>query len=788
MKNYICPECGKEIKDKFWVSIGGIFLSTTESINPYTVYAFLHDKVVLNEKVMDCPEFSIISNFITTWNDVLNEDDDEVVDLRKRIIEQSPECEKYYEILDSADISYIQPVLGYEMDIECDAAGVNCNQYVWATIVVKKIRDALLNYNRIVRYMLSAELDENVNLEKSNWCCVNLVECFTMHKLKNILESLTFLYDPVKLKADNEEAQVIIRMIQTADTCILKLHDDWCHPTIEEGEDGKHYLVNFQYGKNRGYIRICPECGAHIVSRLGIYDQKIISFIGMPSSGKSTLINSIYAALNRGGKGIFGINCKFDMNDPMYDEYEASYNNAQLNYLSTQKTLMGEHPSLSLYLEHNGKKGIYSFVDVPGEYFTATDIDKARNEVDMFHLNVMSHSDVLCLVVAGEQILPVKNMQLGDQRLAVFDPETLNYFINRIYNFKNIVLEGKCDIPVFFTITKPDEIKPDENAYDEVNGRIVWAESRIGNESEKHEVCQEQINTLYDILKSYQVIINETDIIDMNTLCELQDLSHRFILGASSSREFILKLFNALIGTTEIENVPMFMVSPFGFYASHDIWQISEEEKRYAIDNRVQFKNYPKDKLDLLIHALPEELTDKLPEEYSNNELQNIQKDMNITKSDLESILLNSYRERHKNDRPFGLEALLSWIFAFTGLMDFGFKKEHADREWYRNFFSNNRGALCRYKKKEEWELFVKNTIKRQDLMRKITESDSDIKSKSNELASCKAELDSMSFFKRIIYGGTLKRTINKCESDIATYTEQRNAWQVELDSIKVGI
>lgn len=762
MKSYICPECGNEIVDQFFVSIGGLFLSDQEEINPFSVYAFLNDGVELNEKAFDLEEFSIIRDFRKFYSTVCSternrrnqtssaddEEDDSnefCLEFIKEMAEQSTlddkilnNVDEYIRILENADVNYICPVLKYDIDPAVNVYSEECVKYVWAYIMVKKLKEALNNYNRIIRYLLSVDISEYNDFSDVKWCEVDLLECFADDKYAELLKNMTFIVETTRRQNDTKEAMQILSMIKTVNKCHLKLFKEWCRSTTETADDGKPYLVNFQYGRNRGYIRVCPKCGAHIASRLGLYEQKIISLIGMPASGKSTLINSIYASLRGEEVGKYKISSNFDVCEPMYNYYKGNFDNASLYGLSAEKTELGQYPSLSICLEKNRKKYIYSFVDVPGEYFKAENVNDAFNKVDMFHLSVMKHSDVLCLIIAGEQLMPPVEGINNISTMATNDIKALENFIERVHTFKESVLEdNKNNIPVFLVVTKPDAIKPGENDYNTINEgtddeKKIWQPSFNNDDQEdgaEKAVSYNEINELYSYLNRNNLFFDKSSIIDLEKLLEIQKLSHKFILGAPKTKSFISRLVSSLRESCVIEKIPIFMVSAFGYYAATGVWQISKEEKIDALKNQASLREISEAELEILVSGTDADYTDDISEnnedigeidnfdididESSNEKIHRVQRKYNLKKTDIEEIILAYYKERHSTDRPFGLNSFLSWILAYTGLIDYAIGSENIaeGKERQRKLFCYYRGKLRTYDGVDVWRVRIKNAL-----------------------------------------------------------------------------
>lgn len=814
MKSYICPECGKEIVDQFFVSIGGLFLSDQEEINPFSVYAFLNDDVKLNDTAFELEEFNILKDFRTFYSGVCKaekntkskkastEDEEDNNEFGLEFIKVQAEnyelddkvlnnVDEYIRILENADVNYICPVLKYDFDPAVNVYSEECVKYVWAYIMVKKLKDALNNYNRIIRYLLSVDISKYDDFSDIKWCEVDLLECFAENKYANLLRNLTFIVDAERRRIDTTEARQIISMIKTADKCRLKLFKDWCRPTTERADDGKSYLVNFQYGKNRGYIRVCPECGAHIASRLGLYEQKIISLIGMPASGKSTLINSIYASFRGEEAGKYRIISNFDVCEPMYNYYKGNFDNASLYGLSAEKTELGQYPSLSICLEKNRKKYIYSFVDVPGEYFKASNVDDAFNNVDMFHLSVMKHSDVLCLIIAGEQIIPPVESNKNISTMAMNDIKALENFITRVGVFKNSVLEGNPNnIPVFLVVTKPDAIKPGENDYNTINEgsddeKKIWQPSfnnDVQEDGAANAVSYNEINELYSYLNRNNLFFENSSIIDLENLLEIQRLSHKFILGVNNTKVFISRLVSSLMGRFVIEKIPIFMVSSFGYYAANGVWQISKEEKIDAIKNQARLREISEVDLEILVSGTDADYTDEINanndeidafeidlDENSSEKIHRVQRKYNLKKTDIEKIILDYYKERHSCDKPFGLNSFLSWVLTYTGLIDYAIGSDNISegRERQRRIFCDYRGKLRTYDGVDVWRVRIKNALELEKIAYQLETNMQRKYELESRLTNLNKQYESLHFKKLSKMGKSLKKEMEDIEKNL---------------------
>lgn len=793
MRAYICPECGREVKNKFCVSIGGLFLSkNADDVNEYSVYAFLNDNVVINrERLKACKSFKIINDFLEEYEIWKKDDDGSEESLTE--LQSKSECIQYFEILKTARISYIKPVLKYNIDFQ-NPASDECIRYVWANIIAKKFNEAMIAENRFLRYMLSVSVDKK-NLEGLKWCAVDLVKCFSDDKLSDVLRNDTFIYDKVQYDNDNENVQEIMEMVKTADKCQLQMFEDWCRLAYET-EYGEKYLVDFSYGGVKGYIRICPECGSHISSRLGIYEQKIISFIGMPTSGKSTLIDSIYSALNKNGQGSFNINCQFNLNDPMFNKYETSFEERENKKLATEKTAKAEHPSLTVCLSVDSKKYVYSFIDVPGEYFSAEDNAEALNDVNMYHLAVMKHSDVLCLVIASEQLIDIKSTENEASRMVKSDGNAREIFKRRIRVFKNNVL-GDTSVPVFLVITKPDAIEPDKLEtllkFQEVDNEQVFGSIDVDTRVKKSD-----IQNLFELVKdNNNAHFDGTNIFNFEKTLEIQRLMHLFISGSPESENFLKQLFAELTGNSEIKEIPMFMVAAFGFYAANKIWNISEEEKIAAMKNNTDFSGADIEDLKIIASARDVDFSEDVSESGSNekNELHKIQTRYKMSKSRIESLFSSYYTTRH-TVKPYGIDFLIGWIFAYTDFISYCLKKDTTNDNRYLEAFNTFREKLAHYDNFEKWEIRIKNMIRTCELKVEIKSIKSSIEKKKAEAESLQKEIEALSIrsIRDIVKIADFRikkqkeAELEKCKSEITDLTSTMKNREAELENVKSNI
>lgn len=632
MEKYCCHNCGRDSNDRFVVSIGEVFCVSAGDQQDYALYLLLHEGVQLSDDPKDYTgAYQFIGEAILAMREphsaagAGDDDPDEMISLTELElpgddddasdddenypgaeeygdpdIDYSASLKRYQDILKSADCRDLRRMIGYIMDPE-HPESTECLRYVWAVTLLSELGGLIRGGNQLLSYMLSVDIYGMEHIRGMEWANIDLRSCLDQSIHNRVYQILRPLTEKSKLEQDSLAAENVIDSMRCVRTASLQFTHpvllEQCSPEMMPGrnregsDENNEFLVGLYFGQKSIYKRICPHCGAQIASRLGLYPQKIFSFVGSPSTAKTNIISAMHVVLRHDdGTRIKGLNCAFGVQDPDYAFYDNAYH-ATLKYLATKKTNRTEFPALTLSLTYEGVTSLYTFVDVPGEYFEAKDTATALSQANMQHMAIMKQSDVICLVVAGEQLRPeaadelLETAEIPDttrHEFASTQPKRLESIIERVKMFRTNVL-GNQDVPVCLVVSKPDALEPREDDYVIVNDGTPAGEQRFWKTGSrtKDRIEMEAVRKLYGMLRENADTLFQqgTPLANMYSLTVIQGLTHRFIGAIHEKADFLNRLFDAMTMNGDWTHIPVFMVSPFGFYAIEDVWKMTEEER-----------------------------------------------------------------------------------------------------------------------------------------------------------------------------------------------------------------
>ena len=666
MEKYCCHNCGRDSNDKFVVSIGEVFCVSAGDQQDYAIYLLLHDGVQLSSDPKDYTgAYQFIGEALIALRDPKSlsgesgDDPDEMISLTELLLpgdddeetedeeneagsddyggetDYSASLKKYRDILRGADCRDLRRMIGYRMDIDRPDSP-ECLRYVWAVTLISELGTLIRSGNQLLSYMLSVDLYGKSDIRGMEWASIDLKACLDQNIHNRVYQILRPLTEKNKLEQDSLAAENVIDSMCCVRTASLRFTDpvlrDQCSPEMmagrnREGSDQNgEFLVGLYFGQKSIYKRICPHCGAQIASRLGLYPQKIISFVGSPSTAKTNIISAMHVVLRHDdGAKIKDLSCAFGVQDPDYAFYDNAYH-ATLKYLATKKTNRTEFPALTLSLTYEGITVLYTFVDVPGEYFEAKDTATALNQANMQHMAIMKQSDVICLVVAGEQLIPDKHDELLESadlpdtsrhEFASTHPKRLESIIERVKMFRTNVL-GNQDVPVCLVVSKPDALEPRADDYVIVNDGSAEGEQRFWKTGSrtKNRIEMDAVRKLFGMLRENADTLFQqgTPLANMYSLTVIQGLTHRFIMAIHEKADFLNRLFDAMTRNGDWTNVPVFMVSPFGFYAIEDVWKMETSERLDAFRSEQDLTRQLDEKELIRLSQIPKEDLPELTE------------------------------------------------------------------------------------------------------------------------------------------------------------------------------
>lgn len=650
-----CPECGQRIggigsakhrgqNDKYCVSISGLFknIETDEVL----LETALSKKLSIDfGKIAACTSLRILSEKV--------EEDNQADGM------SYGDSEEFYSIIDNANKLHFRQI-GMDLDDPDEyVARLNQYNYVWIRLLLEKLSIQVNRHNRVLDYLFSVvNPDEN-----KNWLSFNMKAAFNQERLKEIYDTMSTLIEQhqrEQFQQDMQASEEIVNIINTASDCWLMLDKNSCQCDVTTGNDSKKYITNITYGRKFAYKRICPFCGAHISAYLGLYDQKIISFIGTPTSGKSTFINAVFAKIKQTSHQLKGITIEFDRRDPFSIEYEKN-SQKMGNKLAVDKTNKGVYPVLTVLIKAKNAKNsfVYTFVDVPGEYFS-----NANNDEFYFNrIKIMAHSDIVCMVLAGEQLMGIRphGENIPQETVADIGDSTITNFMQQCINFRGIILnkhkderyeDEKRNMEVVLMVTKVDALKPDPDLdYHIINGeRFLKLNTNISESS---------VNEFFTWLKKDDSAFYDesTHTVRKDALEELMRYAHIFVKANENRADSVITDLIRTFSDNTLDEIPVFFVSSYGFYAITTIWNLSENEKVEALSNA---KNLTEENC----RDIAAQIVNVGNEPIQNNWLKTI----GYTQQQILDIYTEYYRNKHTDDISLGVNSFLYYVLDKTGI------------------------------------------------------------------------------------------------------------------------
>ncbi len=568
-----CPQCGAEIcgKDKkFFFSYSEFFNGSSEIIKYKIAESIEIDSLLEKDsnkftdkvcKVLSDNGMKVTSNFFAGGNGI------EV----KSIVDQA----------DSA-------MLGIDFDLN----HINYQRkYVFASELYSIITEQVMSRNRVLDFMFSAEYDVDGDLTERLQSIPFVSDILDNNKFNMFNQRISPILTPEERSEYNksiEDFKKIRNIINLFSKHHWSLNFD---PNGFEKVINEAKITGIKYNNVDCVKRICPECGAQISVYLGVYKQKIISFIGTPTSGKSTFINTIYYKL-RSGKKISGVTGQLNLCDPYYYEYD---NNAQRieKKLAVEKTAKGIFPVLYVLVSRNDKpdkKVVYTCVDVPGEYFIASNDQIARNAANLNRIRVIKdHSDVLYVVIAAEQLLGcLPNKDVAQATVAATDNAALNSLKNVCASF----FHGEVKCKTALLISKSDAISGHQGANNKLIIDTDQGAKMTGVGFNEYSRLEELKNSSDDVYYDGKngIILNQP-------LDEYSQLSEK-VMNINPARKNAL--ISQILTNITRNDVSTFFVSAYGFYAINNIDSLSEQEKITALKEKLSLdEDSAKDVLDI---------------------------------------------------------------------------------------------------------------------------------------------------------------------------------------------
>ena len=594
--------------------------------------------------------------------------------------EKEPLIREYLDYLptDSGEIGMIRISTPGHVTLDLDSpTSRGFRLYVCLKMIDRKLREAMASNNMLLTYLLSFRYSE----DQSAPFRIDLRKCFDPQNIDALVQRMRPLFAADVLRYHCTAIFELCDMISPFEKLVLDLeHYRDCGFSVTV-ENGIPIIATFGQLSMEILRRVCPNCGAHLHSQACLFPQKIISFVGMPACGKSTIITGIFDLLSSSDP--FFASGSSSYKDPFYAYFKAA-KTAMNEKRAIEKTSVGFYPYCALALENEGKRYLYYFVDVPGEHFldkhSQDDARQGYYEINMNRLSVMEHSDVICICIAAEQLADVTARQDVDaSSLASAAPEDLDSFTIRMQQFYENVLHAQAP-PIVFAVTKADALPILDDDFD-----VLTTPDNEQIEKWKHSkkddlITRTEIGDFYDsLIEDNELLFPGTSIVDMAKLHLQQSIARR-MLRAAPNTSLIDRVANA-VGLDGWEDVPVFFTSPLAFYAVSNVWTMPLSQKKaaylsWAEERGISLSDEACDILAKADHSMFSDAPMKEAQDQIHSELLEVQRSLHLARSDADRILRKAYQNAHKSTHPYGVAQFLAYIMAMTALYHYGFDRD----------------------------------------------------------------------------------------------------------------
>ena len=256
--------------------------------------------------------------------------------------------------------------------------------------------------------MLDASYDEIDKFRYSNYD-MDADNCANLIKLINLI------FDAIsneRLSRSNISAfnrkRAVVDLIEYAQTGKILFMMDI---NIKEEKDDRGRLISKDLRSKDNRIicksKRCCNCGNPLSKLAGKYEEKIISFIGSPTSGKTAYLSAAVHKLMTIGHSEYGIDVVYDYQSGDYINFNKTCLEPYSKGFDVLKTDEGKFPQLSIALTNPklknpdgsiGKTYLYTFVDIPGETFINKDgIDESDLSTNR---KIIKYADVIWYCVS----------------------------------------------------------------------------------------------------------------------------------------------------------------------------------------------------------------------------------------------------------------------------------------------------------------------------------------------------------------------------------------------------
>lgn len=467
-----------------------------------------------------------------------------------------------------------------------------------------------------------------------------------------------------EVQVEDRDAAVLnlIRYAKT-DKTLFKIH-----LKVEADKDDNGNIINKDIRSEDERIicksKRCCNCGNELSKMSGKYEEKIISFIGSPASGKSAYLAAAINKLLTSGQSEYGVEVIFDYQSSDYIAFDEACLYPYSKGFAITKTNTGTFPQLSIALKNArlGKTYLYTFVDIPGETF----IDENGCNVSDILANrrIIKHADVIWYCVSAKQLFSSK---IGRVRRAKNDGAIENEEMNDLrilgqntIKFANEMYEDGDKKPaVALILTKSDLLSNFimENVF---SGDID--KNRLLKREYFKTICSAPYGNYNSDGEDYDYYDGEP-----NTLGYMHDgklIYQKFMNDAKRIVEFIKnygepysEAFMGNIATAFHKKAcPCFSEASYG----------RNPVEKYSMDVAMRFLLSHKDRLQPRDYEdIIDIFGEKEVEAFENGEGK-----LPVIKEQEDVNYIQNLYKKLNPIYPFGIMSILEWTFAYTGFIE----------------------------------------------------------------------------------------------------------------------
>ncbi len=119
-----------------------------------------------------------------------------------------------------------------------------------------------------------------------------------------------------------------------------------------------------------GYLRACPMCGRYVSRAVGHGEEIVVALAGSPRAGKSSCLTAVASSLSSGRYARFGLSMVPYDHDQSWELLKKEVEWFDRGY-AVKKTPTDQRavPSYSMLVKYFDKRRVFTFVDMPGEFW-----------------------------------------------------------------------------------------------------------------------------------------------------------------------------------------------------------------------------------------------------------------------------------------------------------------------------------------------------------------------------------------------------------------------------------